>query len=305
MASKLRTMPATRRRSSSAPRSRAKSAAPRRRKPVRRRTRTALLPSLRNVLARLRPRTPLLGERGREVVALALLACGLYLVFVIYGGWDGGSAGHALTVALGWILGKARVFAPLALLAAGIVLLLGPALGLERPLRAGAICVFAAITLALAAGTLGITSGPGPHSQAWTSAHMQSHGGVVGEALFRLASPLVHGLGVGILVVFLAITGTMLLTGSSLGALVRAGARALAGIARLLHERLFGESAQEADSAFPPAEHAPAPLTHAAGASAAAPLWDDEPEPLPPADTGASAPGDEVEDEPLADAAGR
>ena len=302
MASKLRTMPATRRRSSSAPRSRAKKAAPRRRKPVRRRTRTALLPSLRNVLARLRPRTPLLGERGREVVALALLACGLYLVFVIYGGWDGGSAGHALTVALGWILGKARVFAPLALLAAGSVLLLGPALGLERPLRAGAICVFAAITLALAAGTLGITSGPGPHSRAWTSAHMQSHGGVVGEALFRLASPLVHGLGVGILVVFLAITGTMLLTGSSLGAVVRAGAQALAGIARLLHERLFGEAAQEADSIFPPAEHAPAPLTHAAGASPAAPLWDDEPEPLRPADTDASAPGNEVGDEPLADA---
>ncbi len=163
------------------------------------------------------------------------------------------------------------MFAPLALLAAGIVLLLGPALGLERPLRAGAICVFAAITLALAAGTLGISSGPGPHSQAWTSAHMQSHGGVVGEALFRLASPLVHGLGVGILVVFLAITGTMLLTGSSLGALVRTGAQALAGIARLLHERLFGESGQDADSAFPAAEQAPAPLTHAAGASAFGP----------------------------------
>ena len=57
--------------------------------------------------------------------------------------------------------------------------------------------------------------------QAWTSAHMQSHGGVVGEALFRLASPLVQGVGVGILVVFLAITGTMLLTGSSLGTLLR------------------------------------------------------------------------------------
>ena len=236
-------------------------------------------------------------------MALALLACGLYLVFVIYGGWDGGSAGHALTVALGWILGKARDFAPLALLGAGIVMLLGPALGLERPLRAGAICVFAAITLALAAGTLGVTSGPGPHSQAWTSAHMQSHGGVVGEALFRLASPLVHGLGVGILVVFLAITGTMLLTGSSLGALVRAGAQVLAGIARLLHERLFGEPAQQADSAFPAPEHAPAPLTHAAGASAAVPLWDDEPEPLPPPDADGAATGDEVQDEPLADAA--
>ena len=176
--------------------------------------------SARNV-ARLRARTPLLGERGKEVLALALLACGLYLVFVIYGGWDGGRAGHGLTVALGWILGRARIFAPLALLVAGCSLLLGPALGLERPLRGGAICLFAAVTLALAAGTLGISSGPGTHAEAWTSAHMQSHGGVVGEALFRLASPLVQSLGVGILVVFLALTGTMLLTGSSLGTLLR------------------------------------------------------------------------------------
>ncbi|HTY95668.1 MAG TPA: DNA translocase FtsK [Solirubrobacteraceae bacterium] len=299
-------MPATRRRSSSASRSGAKRAPARRRKPVRRRTRVAPLASLRGILARLRPRTPLFGERGKEVLALALLACGLYLVFVIYGGWDGGSAGHGLTVALGWILGRARVFAPLALLAAGVVLLLGPALGLERPLRTGAICLFAAITLALAAGTLGITSGAGPHSQAWTSAHMQSHGGVVGEALFRLASPLVHGLGVGILVVFLAITGTMLLTGSSLGTLVRDAAQGLAAIARLLHGRLFGDppvsagTTHDTDSAFPPAgEHAPAPLTHAAGASTAASLWDDEPEPAAESDPGNRS-GEDVAEDPLA-----
>ena len=181
-------MPATRRRSSSASRTRTRKPASKRRPAPRRRKRTSIVAAVRASVARLRARTPLLGERGKEVLALALLACGLYLVFVIYGGWDGGRAGHGLTVGLGWILGRARVFAPLALLLAGCTLLLGPALGLERPLRGGTICLFAAITLALAAGTLGITSGPGPHADAWTSAHMQSHGGVAGEALFRLAA---------------------------------------------------------------------------------------------------------------------
>ncbi|HUH80433.1 MAG TPA: DNA translocase FtsK [Solirubrobacteraceae bacterium] len=223
------------------------------------------------------------------MLALALLACGLYLVFVIYGGWDGGRAGHALTVALGWILGRARVFAPLALVAAGVTLLLGPALGLQRSLRGGASCLFAALTLALAAGTLGITSGAGPSSQAWTSAHMQSHGGVVGEALFRLASPLVQGFGVGILVVFLAITGTMLLTGSSLGGLLRGAGHALAGAGRVAHGRHLagredgGRGADGDRSGTPADEHAFPALTHAAGASGAVGLWEDEhiPEPEP------------------------
>ncbi len=294
MASKLRSMPATRRRSSSASRTRPRSAPARRRKAPRRRKRSRFVPAIRGSVARLRSRTPLLGERGREVLALALLACGLYLVFVIYGGWDGGRVGHGLTVALGWILGRARIFAPLALLVAGCALLLGPAIGLQRPLRGGAICLFAAITLALAAGTLGISSGPGAHGAAWTSAHMQSHGGVLGEALFRLASPLVRGVGVAILVVFLAITGTMLLTGSSLGTLLRDLGRLAATVGGLLRRRLLdGERAGEGGKAPVLAAHddfpAPAALTHAGVGSAVADIWGEEPvvEPEPAAEAAA------------------
>ena len=57
----------------------------------------------------------MLDQRQRDVLGLALVALGVFMGFVLYGGWDGGRAGHGLAVALGWVLGRARVLAPLAL----------------------------------------------------------------------------------------------------------------------------------------------------------------------------------------------
>src|SRR5579871_941780 len=45
---------------------------------------------------------PTLDERQRDVIALALIAVGVFLGFVLYGSWNGGRAGHGLAVALGW-----------------------------------------------------------------------------------------------------------------------------------------------------------------------------------------------------------
>ncbi len=95
------------------------------------------------------------------------------------------------------------MLAPVALVIGGGVLLLRPVLPALRPLRTGSICLFAAVTLALAAGTLGLSSGPADASQAWVSSHLQSHGGVLGQALYELSHRLVQDVGVNILVVFL------------------------------------------------------------------------------------------------------
>src|SRR5438270_1173090 len=136
------------------------------------------------------PRMPHLDQRERDVLGLALAALGVFIGFVLYGGWHGGRLGHWLVVGLGWAVGGARELAPIALLAGAGTLLLRPVLPALRPLRTGSICLFAAITLALAAGTLGLSSGPaGPHAAAhagsWSSSHLQSHGGAVGEALYQ------------------------------------------------------------------------------------------------------------------------
>jgi len=195
------------------------------------------------------PRLPALDQRQRDVLGLALVAVGVFLGFVLYGGspTPGGRAGHALAVALGWTLGKARVLAPVALLLGGGAFLLRPVLPAIRPLRAGALCLFASSTLALAAGTLGISSRPTSTAGSWTSAFLQAHGGIVGEALYQATHRLVQDLGVEILVVFLMLAGVILLTGASLAGALRATGSGLADTTRIV--RALGErrAREEAD----------------------------------------------------------
>jgi DNA segregation ATPase FtsK/SpoIIIE, S-DNA-T family len=214
--------------------------------------------ALRETLARAFTRVPLLDQRQRELLGLACLALGSYLAFVLYGGWDGGRVGHGLTVALGWVFGRARVLAPAALALGGISLLASPALPSGRPLRSGTLCLFACVTLALAAGTLGLSSGPGAEAQQWTSAHLQSHGGIFGQGLFALANPLVKGVGVGILVVFLALSAALLLTGASLSRLLHGSTNRLLDTTRVVRAGLGTPSWKPADArdgAGGPADH--------------------------------------------------
>ncbi|HTB69433.1 MAG TPA: DNA translocase FtsK [Solirubrobacteraceae bacterium] len=200
------------------------------------------------------PRLGVLDERGREVAGLALVALGVFMGFVLYGGWDGGHVGHGLAVALGWTLGKARALAPLALLGAGTMLLLRQSLAFERslprdPRTIGGACLFAGVTLALAAGTLGVSSGPGLSQTAWHSAQLQSRGGAFGEALYQLTHHLVQDVGVGILVVFLLLVGVILITGASLGGTLRATGSGVLETTRMMRSLAAREDDSERDDA--------------------------------------------------------
>jgi S-DNA-T family DNA segregation ATPase FtsK/SpoIIIE len=186
----------------------------------------------------------MLDQRQRDVLGLALIAAGIFMGFVLYGsggpGAVGGRVGEALAVALGWVLGRARILAPVALAIGGGALLLRPVLPALRPLRTGAVCLFASLTLALAAGTLGLSSGPATSGQAWTSAHLQSHGGVVGEGLYQLTHRLVQDVGVSILVAFLLIVGVILITGASLAGVIRATGNGLIDTTRMMRGSAAG-----------------------------------------------------------------
>jgi S-DNA-T family DNA segregation ATPase FtsK/SpoIIIE len=185
---------------------------------------------------------PVLDERQRDVLGLALIALGVFLGFVLWGGWNGGRAGHALALALGWTLGRARALTPAAFVLAGGALLARALAPVVRPLRMGALCVFSGLTLALAAGTFGVS--PHAHAPAWSSARLQSHGGIVGEALFQLTHRLVGQLGVDILVLFLLASGAVLLSGASLASILRATGNGLMDTTRAM--RSIGRSATPA-----------------------------------------------------------
>jgi S-DNA-T family DNA segregation ATPase FtsK/SpoIIIE len=102
-----------------------------------------------------------------------------------------------------------------------------------RPFRAGGICLLAALTLALAAGTLGL--GPaGARHGFWNTDFMSDRGGVIGEALFYGSSNLVGDVGAHILAVFLFVAALLLLTGASIAGVVRATATVTADTTRAL-----------------------------------------------------------------------
>jgi S-DNA-T family DNA segregation ATPase FtsK/SpoIIIE len=215
-----------------------------------------------------------LDQRQRDVLGLALVALGVFMGFVLYGAGGsatlGGGLGHGLAVALGWALGRARALAPIALVLGGGALLLRPVLPALRPLRAGGLCVFAAVTLALAAGMFGLGAGKGPivasGQGAWSSAYLQAHGGIVGQALYALAHGLVGQVGVAILVVFFALAGLILLTGASIASVIRMTGSGVLDTTRSVRARRERAGQRRAER------------TAASAASAAA----EEPHPAPP-----------------------
>jgi S-DNA-T family DNA segregation ATPase FtsK/SpoIIIE len=209
------------------------------------------------------PRLPELDQRQRDVIGLGLTAIGIFMGFVLWGHWNGGGAGHGLAVGLGWTVGKARVLAPIALIGAGAAMLLRPVWPALRPLRTGAICLSASITLALAAGTLGVSSTEAAQEKgaSWTSAFLQAHGGVAGEALYQGSQRLVENVGVDILVVFLFLVGVILLTGASLASAIRATGNGVADTTRMLKARRPRSAGAEAPEPFvqPNSLHPPEP----------------------------------------------
>ncbi len=189
------------------------------------------------------------------MLALALIAAGVFMGVVLYGNGDGGRLGHALAVALGWSVGRAKVLAPLALVGAGAAMLMRPVLPAMRPLRTGSLCLGCAIVLALAAGTLGVSSGQGTPASHWSSDYLQAHGGAAGQALYEVAHRLVQQVGVDILVVFLLVVGLILLTGASLAAVLRATGSGMVDSTRMLKARVGAERSSAGDR--PPTEGRP------------------------------------------------
>src|SRR5215210_3263176 len=88
-----------------------------------------------------RMRVPTLEQRHWDLIGLALVAAAIFLGCLVYLGWDGGEAGTAVVDGLRKLVGVVHYLVPVALLAAGAVLVMRPVLPAVRPFRSGAVCL--------------------------------------------------------------------------------------------------------------------------------------------------------------------
>ncbi|HYP47603.1 MAG TPA: DNA translocase FtsK [Thermoleophilaceae bacterium] len=169
---------------------------------------------------------PALEQRHWDLIGLALAAFGLFFACVFYLGWAGGQVGEALAEAIVFLFGLVGYAAPVGLLAAGSLCVVRPLLPAVHPFKAGALCLVAALTLGLAAGSLGLGPGEGSRDGFLDPGYLSDRGGLVGESLFWVASRLFSDVGAHLLFLFLLTAGVLLLTGASVAGVLHRTHRA-------------------------------------------------------------------------------
>ncbi len=150
------------------------------------------------------------GHHHPELWGLGLLAAGSFLATLFWFGWDGGVVGGAVQDGVENAVGAAAYVAPAALVALGGLMVARSALVDVRPFRTGLTVVVLGLLL-----TLG-----------------DAHGGAVGEALHGLFETLLGATGATILGATTLFVGALLLSGASLGALLRRSHHAVRTAAR-------------------------------------------------------------------------
>ncbi len=166
------------------------------------------------------------------MIGLALVALGVYLTFVLYLGHSGGRVGAATVDALEYLAGAATYATPVLCLIVGAALVVRPFLPSMRPVKAGGASLMAALLLAFAAQTAGIGPAHPLRHGYFDPAFFTHHGGVLGEALYWSTATLFQRIGAHILAVLLFAAGLLLLTGTSISAIVRASGRAVRSVQR-------------------------------------------------------------------------
>jgi S-DNA-T family DNA segregation ATPase FtsK/SpoIIIE len=176
---------------------------------------------------RLRPKAPSRVRRSKkkkartrshhyaELIGLALVAFGVFLATVLYGGWNAGVFGGRLTSGLEELVGAAVYVIPIACVSVGGLALVRSRLFDVRPFRLG-----------LAVTSLGLLLVLG-----------DAHGGYLGTWLEAAFGWLLGSTGVLILGMFTLLAGALLLTGASVGAIVRRSHGAVQNVRRRASER--------------------------------------------------------------------
>jgi S-DNA-T family DNA segregation ATPase FtsK/SpoIIIE len=161
-------------------------------------------------------------QRHLDLIGIALAALGVYLGFVLYGGWDGGRVGAGARVGLKWVAGDVSAIFPLLLVLAGAAIVLKPFIATLRSFNAGMITLCAGILLLFAAETAGLgAGGPARHAgEFFQPEYLKAHGGALGEVLYWASATLFQRLGAHILAIALCVAGCLLASGQSVASML-------------------------------------------------------------------------------------
>jgi S-DNA-T family DNA segregation ATPase FtsK/SpoIIIE len=237
---------------------------------------------------------PHLEQHQWDVIGLGLVAAAAFFACVFYFDWAGGEVGEVMADGILFLFGGAGYLAPVALFAAGAAIVIRPMLPAVHPLKTGALCLAAALTLGLAAGSLGLGPGDTPRDGFLDAPYLREHGGLVGESLFWASSKLFSEAGSHILFVFLLLAGVLLVTGASIAGVVQATRDAAATTTQRVRRvptvataPLPGDPIPPPDPVEPPEPENQEPVVRATHVEAPAldgeerypDLFEDEPEP--------------------------
>lgn len=166
----------------------------------------------------------------RELVGMGLAGLGLFLAAQLYLGFGAGPLGGWLEDLVRLGVGRLTVAAPLALVGLGVLLILDDDLLRIAPLRLGALVGLVSVCAALAAGSFGLG---GMTRDGWFAVDvMQARGGAIGESVYFLTGNSVGTIGTGILVGLGVIASVVLISGASLGHVLRRSSRGAATAGR-------------------------------------------------------------------------
>jgi S-DNA-T family DNA segregation ATPase FtsK/SpoIIIE len=163
-------------------------------------------------------------QRRLDLAGLSCIGLAVYLGYVIYLGWNGGTVGDGSETALNYAVGAGGIVVPVVLGLAGVALILRPFLPSPRSVAVGVVAIGCGLLLALAAQTAGL--GPdGMRKELFDPDFFPDHGGGIGETLYWATTTLFQRIGAHIIAVLLVISGVLLITGRSVSDMVRAGHR--------------------------------------------------------------------------------
>jgi len=187
-------------------------------------------------------------KRYPELWGLGLVALGAFLGSVKYAGWNGGWVGRELVNGFDALIGGASWVLPVLLVTLGVLMVARSALVDVRPFRAGLVVLAFGLMIALG----------------------RDQGGYLGQALGGAVGVAIGVTGSTILGAFLLLVGALLLSGASLGAILRHSHRRVREVARrrpspapaAVPRPKKSQPLVDAEEAFPDvvAEIAPSPL---------------------------------------------